>query len=384
MIVTKKTCITTSFYLAYLTFLTFSMFGHIPTVGGYLKELTNVGLAIFVIIVCLRLRDYSAQEGVVFAILLSYSLFVAFRTGDYGVLKLGVMGFACKGLDFKRIVKRDLYTRILFIFIMLYLWLSGAAPDVTSVYNGTVRHSMGFQNPNHVGLFAVIMIMEILYLSEMHLSIVRYVAVFAILMAEDYIAGSRTAEFIALIAIGLAMVYSFYPRFYEKKIVRSIMCWGGMICATITATAFFLFKSASGVAIIMDKIFSGRITNIVFYYSRLWVSILGKNPLSVSRTIDSLYGYSFIVLGIFAFLIIMMTYYKIEQILCQSNMPLAIIMFCLFVYGLSERLWMYIDYNILMLAFAELIYSGFTTNGNNIYLSCEGESNRQNVKNGLS
>lgn len=371
MIVTKKACITTSFYLAYLTFLTFSMFGHIPTVGGYLKELTNVGLAIFVIIICFRLRDYSAREGIVFTIFLSYSLFVALRTGDYGFFKLGMMIFACKGLNFRKIVKQDLYTRILIVVIMLYLWLSGIAPDVTSDYNGVIRHSIGFQNPNHVGIVAFIVIMEILYLSEMHLSVVQYIVALAILMVEDYVAGSRTAEFISLIAIGLATVYTFRPQFYEKRVVKAIMSWGGIICAGLTAVAFFLFKSGNFLAVVLDKMLSYRITNITFYYNRLGISIFGNNSLSVNRTIDSIYGFSFIVLGIIAFLIIMMAYYKLERILYQSNMPLAIIMFCLFVYGLSERLWMYIDYNIFMLVFAELIYPKFTSYGHDNTLSDE-------------
>lgn len=281
------------------------------------------------------------------------------------------MIFACKGVDFRKIVKRDLYTRILFVVIMLYLWLSGIAPDVTSDYNGVVRHSMGFQNPNHVGIIAFIVIMEILYLSEMHLSIVRYIVVFVILMVEDYMAGSRTAEFISLIAIGLATVFTFRPQFYEKRKVRAIMCWGGIICATLTAVAFFLYKSGNATAVVLDKMLSYRITNIAFYYNRLGISIWGNNSLSVNRTIDSIYGFSFIVLGIIAFLIIMIAYYKLERILCQSNMALAIIMFCLFVYGMSERLWMYVDYNIFMLAFAELIYSGFTLDGRDNSLSYE-------------
>ena len=141
------------------------------------------------------------------------------------------------------------------------------------------------------------------------------------------------------------------------------MCLGGIICAAITAIAFFMFKSGNAISVVLDKILSYRLTNIVFYYNKLGISILGNNSQSINRTIDSIYGFSFIVLGIFAFLLIMIAYYKLERRLCQSNMALAIIMFCLFVYGLSERLWMYIDYNIFILAFAELIYPGFTING---------------------
>lgn len=361
MVVSKKACITASFYFAYLTFLVFSMFGHIPTLDGYLKELTNVGLAMLVIIVCLRLRDYSAKEGIIFSVFLMFSLFMAFHTGDYGFFKLGMMIFASKGLDFRKIVKNDLCIRIILTIIMYILFVSGIAPDVTSNYNGVVRHSMGFQNPNHVGIVAFIIIMEILYLTEMQLTIPRYIVVFVILVVEDRIAGSRTAEFISLFAIVMAAAFSYMPQFYEKKYVNGIIRWGGLICASITGIAFFLFHSGNAVSILLDKLLSYRITNVSYYYDKLGVSLFGNNPTSINRTIDSLYGFTFIVLGVVSFIILMVAYYKLESKLCFVNKPLAIIMFCFFVYGLSERLWMYIDYNIFMLAFAELIYPYYTS-----------------------
>ena len=46
----------------------------------------------------------------------------------------------------------------------------------------------------------------------------------------------------------------------------------------------------------------------------------------------------------------------------------VIIMFCFMVYGLSERLWLYVDYNIYMILFSLILY-----NTNNVSLSCEKE-----------
>lgn len=110
----------------------------------------------------------------------------------------------------------------------------------------------------------------------------------------------------------------------------------------------------------LDKVLSYRITNISFYYDNFGVSLFGCDTSTIKRTVDSFYGFTFIVLGVVTFLLFIHFYRKLEKRLCNVNKQLAIIIFCFFLYGVSERLWMYIDYNMFMLAFAELIYPYFT------------------------
>lgn len=217
MVISKKTGITWSFYLAYLTFLVFGMLGHIPTLGGYLKAITNIGLALLVLIICLRIRDYNLKEAMILAVGLAYGLFLAVRTGDYAIFKLSMMIFAAKGLDFRKCIKFDLYARIFFSAVLIFLFYCGIAPDVTSVYNGSLRHSIGFQNPNHIGLEVFIIIMELFYVENMHLTIPKYMFVFGLFIFENRTAGSRTAELFILIAIALVTIYSHWPNFYKKR-----------------------------------------------------------------------------------------------------------------------------------------------------------------------
>lgn len=360
MIVTKKRCITALFYFAYFTFLLFSMFGHLPTVGGYLKELTNAGIAIFAIIILLRLQDYSVREGIVLVLFLAYGLFIAYTTGDYGFFKLAMMIFAGKGLNFRSIIRKDLATRVILTGVMFCLFVNGKAPDFTSIYDGVVRHSMGFQNPNHVGIIAFIVIMEIIYLSGMKLTPLHYVAIFTILVMESKVSGSRTAELIALLAILLATIFSFKSGFFEKTGVKRAMRCGGFMCAILTAIAFFLYRTGNRLVVDFDRIISYRILLVFMNYNKLGITLFGNDISNIERSLDNLYGFLCIGLGIVSFLLVMIAYYKLERRLCNFNKPLAIIMFCFFVYGLSERLWFYIDYNVFMLAFAELIYPYYT------------------------
>ena len=53
----------------------------------------------------------------------------------------------------------------------------------------------------------------------------------------------------------------------------------------------------------------------------------------------------------------MVAYITLIRDLCDySNIPMAIIISLLFLYGLSEKLWFQPDYNLLMLSFRQLIY----------------------------
>lgn len=360
MVVSKRSCITVSFYLAYFTFIMFSMLGHIPTLGGYLKELTNFGLALFVIIICIRLRDYSSKEGIAIAVFFLYGLFLALRTKDYGIFKLSIMIFAAKGMDFRKCVKFDLYSRVILTVVLLVLFNRGIAPDVTSYYNGTLRHSIGFQNPNHVGMDAFVIIAEILYVSNMKFTFMKFFMVFGILFVSDRIAGSRTAEMITIIMISLSILYAYWPQIYQKKAIDITVKWGAAICSVATWAAVFLYRNGNSFAAMLNVALSNRIENISYHYSMFGMSLFGNDISVANRTLDSLYGYLYISLGIVAFVIYIFFYQLLQGKLYSKNKPLAIIIFCFFLYGLSERLWSYIDYNVFMLSFAELIYSGFT------------------------
>ena len=52
----------------------------------------------------------------------------------------------------------------------------------------------------------------------------------------------------------------------------------------------------------------------------------------------------------------------IRDLYQYDNIHMAIAVNYLFAYGISERLWMNIDYNMMMLAFRQLIYHDVVPN----------------------
>lgn len=84
---------------------------------------------------------------------------------------------------------------------------------------------------------------------------------------------------------------------------------------------------------------------------------MGTSIASGNRTLDNLYAYLIISSGIIVFIFALVAYSKlVKDLYIYGNIPMAIIVFLLFAYGISERLWFQIDYDILMLAFRQLFY----------------------------
>ncbi len=356
MKVKVKTVRNVFFYIAYMFFLSFSTFGHIPVLGGYLKALTNLGIIILIAIFLASLHQYKIKELQVFLLLFVFSFVLIGTANYYGLFKLSLLIATSKGIEFRKCIKYDLITRMVMIAVMVVLFFMGIAPDVTSSYNGTLRHSMGFENPNHVGLMAFIIIMEIVYLSKAKLNLSNYLVAIMLIVLADVTAGSRTAELMTIMALLFVSIYKFFPKIFDKRLMKRLMKYCPILCGGITFISSYLYSSGNMLAILINQIFSGRLANIIYYQQKYGLSLFGVDTSTAGRTNDNLYGYCLIGLGVITFIIFLIFYIKMIDNVYDKNKPIAIILTCFMIYGLSERLWMNVDYNIIMLAFRDLVY----------------------------
>ena len=268
-----------------------------------------------------------------------------------------------KNIDFNKCIKYDVFLRLLTIVLMYFLWRAGIAPDTALAFGTIMRHSMGFQNPNHFGLLVFILILECLYLARMKFHFWLYAALIAILVFEDRIAGSRTSEVYSIALLIFTAFYAKWPNAFKKKGWQIFMQLNYVISAVLTAVSAHMMESGSQIMKALDSAFSGRITNVVYYNQLLGPTILGHSISFGNRTCDNLYAYLAICSGILVFIAVTVAYMLLIRDLYQyDNIPMAIAVFFLFAYGISERLWMNIDYNMMMLAFRQLIYHDVVPN----------------------
>ena len=209
------------------------------------------------------------------------------------------------------------------------------------------KNVMGFQNPNHFGLLVFILILECLYLARMQFHFWLYMALIAILVFEDRIAGSRTSEVYSIALLIFTLFYAKWPNAFRKKGWQIFIQLNYIICAVLTAVSAHMMEQGSTVMKALDSAFSGRITNVVYYNQLLGPSVLGHSISFGNRTCDNLYAYLVICSGVLVFIAVTIAYLLlIRDLYKYDNIPMAIAIFFLFAYGISERLWMNIDYNM--------------------------------------
>lgn len=354
--VSVKTLRTVFFYLAYLTFLIFSTFGHIPTLGGYLKLLPSGGIFILCILFLSGIKRYTKHEIQILSFLFIYSFVLIGSAHYFALFKLILLIATSKGIDFCKCVKFDMFSRIIMSVTMIFLYLQGIAPDITSYYEGHLRHSMGFENPNHVGIMAFIIVIEIIYLYQADLGLIQYGIILGIMFFIDSTAGSRTAELMIIFTLIVVTMYKLFPSLFKRKGTRLIMKYTPSVCAIVTFIGSYLYLKGNALANVFNFILSGRLANNIYYYKMFGFSLFGTDTSIAGRTNDNLYGYCWIGLGIITFFLFMYFYIRMIDRLFENNKPMVIILICLMIYGLSERLWMNVDYNIMMLSFRTLLY----------------------------
>lgn len=343
---------------AYFFLFLFCMMGHIPRLGGYLNKLTTVSMGILFVLCLVQNRKMPSNALLYIVVAFAYSLLLSVRNNYTGMLKLMLLIVATRSINFKTMIKFDIFCRIAISFLIIALCQLGIAPDIQSVFSdGRIRHSWGFQNSNHMGLCFCIVALELLYLWNLRLNIRRFGIIVGILVFVEVVSGSRTASMVIVMSAISAMLFTAYPLLERSAVVKWLLKYSVWIMACFAAIVSILYNAGNSAAFQINDLLSGRLANIQYYFSMFDVRVLGNNLLAGDRTLDTIYAYLLIGLGIVGFCVFCISFsILIERLFRKGEIAFAVVMGCLAVYGVSERLWMSVDYNILMLAFRELVY----------------------------
>ena len=347
-----------AFCLAYLLLLTFSMMGHIPGLGGYLNQLTQIAVAILLLLCIVQNFRLSRRTFICLCVTLIYSIVLIVQTGFAGMFKLVLLIAASRSIDFKSLLKFDAVCRVVLTAIIFWCCFAGIAPNKIAVYpDGSVRYSWGFQNCNHLGLAMVILIAELLYIWDMKMTVRRTICVIGILTFSEIFSGSRTAGLAGVFIIACAFLYTIKRSVWAKPIIKWCSTYNVWIMAGITLVLTVCFERKKSWAIKIDQLLSARLTNIEYFHQHFPITLLGNDLTSSGRTLDTLYAYLWFGLGIIGFFAVCWAITAIIKIAYAKNaVPFVIIMLFFIVYGLSERLWIYVDYNIMLIAFREMFF----------------------------
>lgn len=340
------------FQIAYSLFLTYSLLGHVSFLHEPLKLATTGALAILAINFIIQYDKCSQREFFGYVFLMMVALGTSFTNGDYGLFKIILFAGSIRTLNYKDIIRFAMWLRLCLMLLVVALCTMGIIPDIIRTYEGTVRHSLGFTNPNALGTAAFILICDMLYISDMKVNFSRLLVVGGIFIWLYVVARCRTAAAAIAALSVVACIYTIKPQLFKHPLVKRLFCLMPIMLFVLTNFITMQYNHGNAWAIDLNKFLSGRIETISEFFSVLSPKLMGQ-PLSATfrNSLDNAYAFILLDLGVVITIIFIIA---VIRLVCRNydvgDIPLCIIMMAFLCYGLSEHLWINADYNLFVLA----------------------------------
>jgi len=333
------------FYVSYFLFMLYAFFGTIAIFREPLKQLTNVSMAIILFVLIFQLRKYKMKELIKMLLLLLVSFIFVVVSKNYLFLKLSLIVLISKNISFDKKISFDVKLRVIFLLVMV------------AFYNYSIRHSIGFSNPNVLGLHTFILCLELLYLNKNKLSILKIILYTSIMLFSHHFSGSRTALYLYFISLILFYIYKLKPQFFSKGVVKKLISYSPIITTIIIAVSYLLYSNNYSIGLIIDKITSGRLLNINYFVHNYKLSLFGSDISIANKSCDTAVVYMLYAFGYLGCFIYIYSFQRLLKVLYKKNLiGIVIIIFIFMLYGISEKLWLFADCNLLITSVGFLIY----------------------------
>ena len=288
-----------------------------------------------------------AKEIIIVVLLLILAGVSIVYTNSPNLSYLILLPFASKGIDFKKIVKTDLLSKIIitvFLFACYHLGLTESI--VTLSRDGAIRESFGFAHPNTLGYVCVMSCLDMLYLMKGRVrSVTVRIAVTIIPFLLTLMANSRTAQIAIVVSVIFSIIETVYKKHKKQSKELCSRALRGLIYILPIILIAFSFVSTSAYArheawaVRLDDVLSRRLYLQDYYEKHHEKSLLGEelmNDYLIEKPLDNGYYRILVnngILGLIALVIVVEI--SLKRSIKEKNglIPTLIL---LLLYGLSE------------------------------------------------
>lgn len=280
------------------------------------------------------------------------AVLVFWFTGKLDLIYLVFLLFIANYIPADDFIRADIFCRIILVLLIVVLSQTGIIRNkslVTDTFIGqhTVRHGLGFRNPNTFGNMLLIIFVELcILLQERELWRHLLCPLSAILLITIIAMTSVTRTAILLILLALILNYIQLPK--ESTLYRIAKYAIPLLCLLCILLAQ-LYRSGLGAAINLNSLVSGRLGFISSFMRRYSIRLFGNKVSYISGSYasqyatravicDNFYIYELFNMGAIAFALWCWVGYSAISNLWKNNRLLELNYFLLFLlYGLMEN-----------------------------------------------
>lgn len=266
------------------------------------------------------------------------------------LIKGFIMLFACKNLNFTKILKTLLYGFLSVLCFSLVLYLFRIS-DLGPARRGGL--SLGFVHPNILAQFILLIDLLVisLYSYKLKINHLCYIC-FGTGLLEYFITKSRTTTLLILLIPFLFFITRYLLLKGKEIIIDRIGEWSyfGVLCITIITALLYPFSHISQ---ILNKLVNSRIFLNYYILTTYPPTLFGQNvPLqnstgevydavskvgNIHTTVDNSYMIGLIILGIIPMIITVILYnFTVRKLILNNNYTLIIVAIILCLYGFCE------------------------------------------------
>jgi len=313
-------------------------------------------------------QHYSFRELVILIVISGPIILGTLNSGNNVMLSTWLLIISAKYIDFDDAMKLTYYVLLFFVPLVIYLYFAGIIDEKTAYRGMVVRHSLGFNHPNWLGIRVFQLVLSRAYLRRNKLNLVDYILDIIAIYFVYKVPNSQTAYILLVIFLIMKALYDIADLFQGGRLAFIKFLIG---CAAF-ANVFSIFMSVIDIRKYyffkrVDKLLSLRFSWCHRTMKAFGVSLFGKYIELYGRRMNTLYrkfymdtAYVAILLryGIIVFILFSVLYIVTMRYLLKTRNYFLIMILCLYaIYGIMENTFFSMTQNIFLLALAAPIFN---------------------------
>ena len=310
------------------------------TVPQYWNQVT---LFYHILLILLLVKVILQKNSVLDCFFLIVFLYLCYKSYQYNYdfyNIFGTMMFLCcaKNIEIKKIVKLDLYVRIVRSALFLTLPFMGLMINKINVWiGGRTRTFFGWTHANMMGLDFLLLAMDIMYLRKECKKWYDCILYAGFIIFLDLTANSRTAEAVIAMLIVIHLLSIVIPKNWFHKMMVLFTSGAFLLCVCIPFIGSYLYIRKPELFLQHDGTMLSRIQlTTTFYLRNGGVGFYGF-PIEDEDCLDMMFSYIGLHWGIAAFIVIVAAItYAIYKASSEQNTVFLVLLFSFLVYGWAE------------------------------------------------
>lgn len=344
--------------------------GTILSQNADIDRYIDVAVLVILMILIVFLQRYTKNDLIILTLITLPIIIATLNSDNNHMISMILFVIGAKYADMEKIIRMYFGVLMIAIPIVIIFCIIGILPDYTMHRGGQIRHALGFEHPNRLGMRVFQLITCFCYVKKNDDS--RWFKYITMLFAAWFvykIPNSQTAYIGILILFMTIVIGDFYDRHgISKKRIMIIMSAASAIIVNMSVAASFFNPKANHMYNRIDKLMSNRFSFGYRMFKRYGITLWGQNVQTLVKDsryvgvyrqwyLDNAYlsillRFGIVVYVIFNVLWIAAIIYYIKN----DNYTMVAILFTYSIYGIMTTGFYMMSHNIYLLTLANPIY----------------------------